>query len=482
MSISRFSYAAIVMLAIPLALSVNSALAQHPQPEDWPMPQRASNGWSYSPLDQINRDNVVHLQMVWSRGLGPGFQQGIPLVSDGTMYLFNSRGFIQAIDAATGNPRWQRADFLDDLVNIDIHHVVVNSGYVHVLGATDNLARVVVRVLNATTGHPVDEDATTGHPVEDTFVRNAIIDKNPEIPFGRYVRGHTTAERIVTENRTIFTGCTSTGEQNTCAIIARNFAGDELWRKHGVWMVPSYDPEENLVYAGFASASDTDFLETGARSSTTANRGSLGIVRALSIDTGEPRWDSKKLLVTMGSFVTTRGGLIFGGDGDGWFYAFNHETGEEIWKVNLGAPSTHFPITYAVDGRQYVAVSTNVSSHPKDPPSNSDGSTLSVFALPGSASRDPGSASRECPLSESHFLSRSFLLYKDSPRPYWFFPFILTGVEQFDRVDPGPVTICEAVHRSTWSERSLWLRIIAGSKRGWVKAGRYDDLEAFLKR
>ena len=459
MSTSRFS--AIVMLAVPLTLNVNSAIAQDPRPEDWPMPKRASNGWSYSPLDQINRDNVAQLQMVWSRGLGPGFQQGIPLVSDGTMYLFNSRGFIQAVDATTGNPRWQRADSLDDRVNLDIH-IVVNNGYVHVLDATDNL----VRVLDATTG-------------KNAPIRNKIIGQGSGKPFGRYARGNATAERIVTKNRTIFTDCKSTGKQNTCAIFARNLTtGDELWRKRGAWMVPSYDPEENLVYAGFTPASsNTDVLATEAWSSTTTSRGPLGTVRALSIDTGEPRWDSKKLPVTMGSFVTTRGGLVFGGDGNGWLYAFNHETGEEIWKVNLGAPSTHFPITYAVDERQYVAVNTNVSPHPKDPPSGSDGSTVFVFALPGFVLRGDS----KCPLSKSHSLSRSFVLYGDSPRPYWFFPFILTGVKQIGRVYPGPVTICEAVHRSTWSKRSLWLHITVGSERGWVKVGKYDDLEAFLK-
>ena len=64
--------------------------------------RRTLNGWGYSPLDQIDRDNVAGLRMVWSRGLGPGRQQGTPLVRNGVMYMPNPRDLIQAIDAVTG--------------------------------------------------------------------------------------------------------------------------------------------------------------------------------------------------------------------------------------------------------------------------------------------------------------------------------------------------------------------------------------------
>ena len=62
------------------------------------------------------------------------------------------------------------------------------------------------------------------------------------------------------------------------------------------------------------------------------------------------------------SLATTGGGLVFGGDVAGRFRAFDQETGEVLWQINLGSPVTGFPITYAVDGRQYVAVSTGTAS------------------------------------------------------------------------------------------------------------------------
>ena len=61
------------------------------------------------------------------------------------------------------------------------------------------------------------------------------------------------------------------------------------------------------------------------------------------------------------SLVATGGGLVFGGDVNGRFRAFDDETGEVLWEINLGSAVTGFPISYAVDGRQYIAVGTGYS-------------------------------------------------------------------------------------------------------------------------
>ena len=86
--------------------------------------------------------------------------------------------------------------------------------------------------------------------------------------------------------------------------------------------------------------------------------------------------------------MATGGGLVFGGDANGRFRAFDHETGEVLWEINLGSPVSGFPVSYAVDGRQYVAVSTGGAATtasflqltPELRPSN--GNNLFVFALP----------------------------------------------------------------------------------------------------
>ena len=51
---------------------VTDAMLQEPSPDDWLMWRRTLDSWGYSPLDQIDRENVDELRMVWSRALVPG--------------------------------------------------------------------------------------------------------------------------------------------------------------------------------------------------------------------------------------------------------------------------------------------------------------------------------------------------------------------------------------------------------------------------
>ena len=113
----------------------------------------------------------------------------------------------------------------------------------------------------------------------------------------------------------------------------------------------------------------------------------LGAVYAISAETGETRWLHRQRAATL-SLVATGGGLVFGGDANGRFRAFDQETGEVLWEINLGSPVSGFPISYAVGGRQYVAVGTGGAATtrsflqltPELRPSN--GNNLFVFALP----------------------------------------------------------------------------------------------------
>ena len=54
---------------------VTDAMLEDPAAGDWLTWRRTPNGWGYSPLDQINRDNVGDLEMVWTRGLASGNQE-----------------------------------------------------------------------------------------------------------------------------------------------------------------------------------------------------------------------------------------------------------------------------------------------------------------------------------------------------------------------------------------------------------------------
>jgi glucose dehydrogenase len=71
---------------------------------------------------------------------------------------------------------------------------------------------------------------------------------------------------------------------------------------------------------------------------------------------------------TVGGVLSIRNGVVFAGYRD-YFYAFDSDTGAELWKVNLGARVRGSPISFQLDGRQYIAVAA--------------GHTVYAFLLPG---------------------------------------------------------------------------------------------------
>ncbi|HXJ39605.1 MAG TPA: PQQ-binding-like beta-propeller repeat protein, partial [Bryobacteraceae bacterium] len=80
-----------------------------------------------------------------------------------------------------------------------------------------------------------------------------------------------------------------------------------------------------------------------------------GAIRALDPKTGEKKWDFKMVNYTESGVLTTASDLLFGGGMEGTFVALDARNGNVLWHVNLGGTVSSGPITYAVDGRQYVA-------------------------------------------------------------------------------------------------------------------------------
>src|SRR6266700_3899163 len=66
---------------------VTQEMLLNPSPDDWLMYSRTYDAQRYSPLKEINRANVGQLRMAWTRGLGPGTMETIPLVHKGVIYL-----------------------------------------------------------------------------------------------------------------------------------------------------------------------------------------------------------------------------------------------------------------------------------------------------------------------------------------------------------------------------------------------------------
>jgi alcohol dehydrogenase (cytochrome c) len=79
-----------------------------------------------------------------------------------------------------------------------------------------------------------------------------------------------------------------------------------------------------------------------------------GAIRAIDPKTGEKKWDFKMVNNTESGVLSTAGDLVFGGGMDGDFVALDAETGKCLWSVYLGGPNASGPISYAVNGKQYI--------------------------------------------------------------------------------------------------------------------------------
>ena len=274
---------------------VTDEMLQDPAPGDWLMWRRTLDGWGYSPLDQVNRDNVGALRLVWTRALGTGRQQGTPLVHDGVMYMPNPSDVIQALDAATGDLIWEhRREVPDDVADYMIASLVEINRNIAIHGK--------LIIDTSVDDHVFALDATTGEMVWETQILDYT--KNP----ANQTSGPIIANGKVVSGRS----CAPLGGPHACVIVAHDAAtGEELWRrrtipgpgepgdetwgsvpfeerKHvGSWTAPSYDPALDLVYIGTSVTSPAPkFMLGGADLRHLYHNSTL----ALDAETGEIRW------------------------------------------------------------------------------------------------------------------------------------------------------------------------------------------------
>ena len=191
------------------------------------------------------------------------------------------------------------------------------------------------------------------------------------------------------------TGAVATNSELVFTASGQEVLACPSWYGGKDWEAGAYSPLTNTMYmplrnvcARMLSTPEAEsHYQLAVINQLAPGTDQVGTVQAISAETGATAWKHEQRSATM-SLVATGGGLVFGGDVNGRFRAFDQETGEVLWEINIGSAVTGFPVTYAVDGRQYVAVSTGTagtsSAFTRLTPElrASAGNTLFVFALP----------------------------------------------------------------------------------------------------
>ena len=536
---------ALVFAALPSAqekkpfVPVQDEMLWKPDPGNWLSWRRTLDSHGFSPLNEINRNNVGKMRLMWTKPMGAGNQEATPLVYDGVMYVPNRGDYIQAFDAKSGDMLWEYKRTLPQGMGGATNRAIAIWGNTIIDASSDNQ----MYAIDAQSGQLVWET-----PVLDPKAR-ASASSGPIVANGKIIEGRQCQPDATNDACIITAHDAKTGKElwRTRTIPRPGEPGSETWgdvpleqRWHvGTWMVPSYDPQTNMIYVGtsvtipapkftlggndkqhlyhnstLAIDADTGkivwyyqhlidhwdldhpferlLVETavapdpkevpwinprikpgekrkvitgipgktgiiytidrqtgeflwarptvmqnvvktidGATGKVTDNPDvtfsrinethmvcpsstggknwpagaynpqtnvmyyplqntcmnatttvdtrdpskvyglnmpviptpgvdKIGSVWAISAETGKTLWKYEQRAGVL-SLVATGGGLVLGGDANGHFRAFDDRTGKVLWDVNLGAPVSGYPITYAVNGKQYVAVTTGNS-------------------------------------------------------------------------------------------------------------------------
>lgn len=165
------------------------------------------------------------------------------------------------------------------------------------------------------------------------------------------------------------------------------------------WQSVGYSPQTNSLYTPTNNACMEFYLNPVTptvgdhhRSATSIIveppefDGDIGLLTATDVATGKTKWQHKQRAGIGGSILTTAGGLIFVSDDARRFRAFDADTGDILWEQVLNSTAGGFPVSYSVDGEQYIAIAAGggVTYRTLAPElqQRRGGNTLFVFKLP----------------------------------------------------------------------------------------------------
>ena len=154
------------------------------------------------------------------------------------------------------------------------------------------------------------------------------------------------------------------------------------------WSPMAVNPKLRLAYAANLHQPMTYHVEEvpypggklwlGGAFKTIPSEQQWGQLVAVNLDTGKVTWKVKTPQPLIGGVLATAGDLVFNGEANGWFKAYDAKTGKELWKYNCGAGVNAPAVSYMVDGKQYIAVAAGGNNQIDAKRGNS----VFVFAIP----------------------------------------------------------------------------------------------------
>ncbi len=495
----------------------------NPEPHNWLTWRRGHNGHGFSPLEQVNRENVSQLKVAWAQALPAGPTMDEPIVRDGVLYVFGFGDEIFAFDAANGRPLWRYQRQLPEGINplskktmalwddmiiastSDLHVIALDartgrpvwdvamlddpSGYrnnggplvadgvvMNGLNSTDPGGGLIL-AFDAETGEKLwqfETVAKTGQLGGDTWNgipdderrggsvwTSGTYDAESGLALWGVAQTYDTGplrDRIPGGNNDgLFTNSTLAFRPRTGELVwyFQHMANDQYdldWvfervignievdgedrrvvitgGKEGLFdtvdaetgqyistvdmgfqdfiididpvtgrktpdpaLLPGRDrpPVFMCPHAGggrnwspsafnqetrqlFVNARDTcmelvptegGFLSSGVDvyySAPADSDGNYGFVQALDMESGEVLWETRQRAPYDVGMLATAGGLLFTGSMDREFMAYDQDSGEQLWRTGLTGVPNASPISYAVDGKQYIAVVTGMGN------------------------------------------------------------------------------------------------------------------------
>lgn len=150
--------------------------------------------------------------------------------------------------------------------------------------------------------------------------------------------------------------------------------------------VPSIESCAHMVKESAVFVQGTPFWGGGPGVTEGETGEAYGILAAIDPASGETRWKYRDDYPLVGGALATAGGLVFTGNQEGYALALDKESGKVLWKFQTGSAIRSQPVTWEMDGRQYVAIPSGGGGVAVDiigkPENTTLGNTLVVFALP----------------------------------------------------------------------------------------------------